>query len=113
MVVDFQVAGMQANPSPEVERTAFRVLQEGLTNVAKHADVKLATVILRSDERLLFVSLVDRGKGFDPSDLSKQLGTGLSGMRERAELLGGELTIESSVKEGTRLLFQLPLSSAD
>ena len=78
----------------EVESTAYRIVQEALTNVSKHADAtKVAVALVETDGRLE-ISVRDDGTGFEPS--APSAGFGLTGMRERVELMGGRLTLESS-----------------
>lgn len=96
--------------APEVETGAYRVVQEALTNVARHAGVREATVRLWAGENCLGAQVEDRGKGFDPeATLAAGLSGGLSGMRERAELLGGRLMVESSPGLGTLVAAEFPL----
>jgi signal transduction histidine kinase len=97
--------------SPEVKITAFRAVQESLTNIARHARTKAATVALRRNSSKLVLEVADAGKGFDPLKL-EQNGNGLTGMRERVALAGGQLDLESTPGRGTRVLVQLPLRSA-
>ena len=92
-----------------LETAVFRLTQEALTNVARHARVAEATVRLLVDEESVTIQIEDRGAGFDPQQaLAAAASTGLSGMRERAELLGGEFTLESAPGNGTRLTVALP-----
>jgi signal transduction histidine kinase len=95
---------------PGVETTAYRLVQEGLTNVARHAGVGQAHIHLEADDSVLRLLVVDEGAGFKPAELPEGISTGLDGMRERAYLLGGQLTIESSPGKGTRLEAVLPLA---
>lgn len=92
---------------PELETVVYRLAQEALSNVVKHAEAAEATlrVVGRGDWVELLV--VDDGVGFDPSADSD--GYGLAGMRERVELAGGELRIESRPGAGTRVIAALPL----
>jgi signal transduction histidine kinase len=95
---------------PEVETAAYRIAQEALTNVARHAGVDNVTVRLWIEQDTLSVQVIDQGAGFDPDDpLISDTSSGLVGMRERAVLLGGELTIESAPGAGTCLTAKLPL----
>ena len=111
--VDFQhrrVEGVRFDP--EIETAAYRIVQEALTNVARHAGVKQVTVRLWADDRGLYLQVEDQGRGFDPdSALAASLTGGLSGMRERANLLGGQLTIDSDPGERTILSASIPLGS--
>jgi signal transduction histidine kinase len=90
--------------APEVETAAYRVVQEALTNAARHARVSEAAVRVWADGHTLAIQVEDRGAGFDPETVLAASGTsGLAGMRERAMLLGGQLTVESRPGAGTRL----------
>jgi signal transduction histidine kinase len=96
--------------APEIETVAYRVVQEALTNVARHSGVSEATVWLWATQDTLGVQVEDQGTGFDPeAQLADGRVSGLSGMRERVALLGGQLTIESSPGDGTCLTAELPL----
>ena len=96
--------------APEIETVAYRVVQEALTNVARHAGVNEASVWLWATQDMLGLQVKDRGTGFDPeAQLADGRGSGLSGMRERVALLGGQLTIESSPGAGACLTAELPL----
>lgn len=102
--------GVNRRFAPEVETGAYRIVQEALTNVARHAGVTEATVRLWVEDRTLTIQIVDAGKGFDPA-LAAADGTrvGVIGMRERARLLGGSVTVESIPGEGTRVIARLPV----
>jgi PAS domain S-box-containing protein len=95
--------------SPEVETAIYRIVQEALTNVARHAKVNCVTVRLWSNEETLGVQIEDRGIGFDFHSVVKSESTnGVTGMRERVLLLGGRFTIETHPGNGTRLTAELP-----
>ncbi len=105
--------GVDRRFPPEVESTAYRIAQEALTNVARHAKSQEATVRIWSDGVHLGVQIEDHGQGFDPEGaLSARQAAGLSGMMERARLLGGTCAIESRPGEGTRVTAELPLRPA-
>ncbi len=92
----------------EIETAVYRVVQEALTNVARHARVDVVTVRLWSNNEMLGVQIEDQGVGFDFSAaLRARNSNGLSGMRERVMLLGGQFTIESVPGSGTRLTAEL------
>jgi len=80
--------------APEVESTAYRIVQEGLTNIGKHAAASKAEVRIAEANGRLDVAVRDDGRGFEPS--APRSGFGLTGMKERVEMLGGALTVESS-----------------
>lgn len=108
--VNLEHAGLHRRFVSEVETAAYRIIQEALTNVARYAGVNEATVRLWVDQKTMYVEIRDAGAGFDPQ--VKQTGvdsSGLSGMYERAALLGGQFTIESSPETGTRVAANLPL----
>ncbi|MEW5789429.1 MAG: sensor histidine kinase [Pseudomonadota bacterium] len=90
----------------------YRVLQEALTNVAKHAWASRVNVSLRQGAGLVKLTVSDDGRGLDPANLADQGGIGLLGMRERLELLEGSLTVKSSPGKGLRLVASLPLESS-
>jgi PAS domain S-box-containing protein len=95
---------------PDVEIAAYRIIQEGLTNVARHARVSEVTVRVRVSGETLLVEIEDRGVGFDAQKAQSSAHTvGLAGMRHRASNVGGRLTIETSVGGGTRITAELPL----
>jgi len=96
--------------APSVEATVYRIVQEALSNVAKHSGVQHADVRIREDAEVVEVVVHDEGTGF-PLDRSST-GFGLLGMEERVALLEGELTIETTVGEGTTVRGVLPTSRA-
>lgn len=106
---DTQIEGLDATPPlPLVENTAYRVLQEALTNVAKHAGARRITVRLVRDETTVELLVRDDGAGFDLSAVDHR-GLGLQGMRERAALLGGGVQIESARGKGTTITARFPV----
>jgi PAS domain S-box-containing protein len=109
VTVEFKHEGAEGRFAPEVETTAYRIVQEALTNVARHADVDQATVRIWSTDGRLHVQIDDRGCGFDPEAvLSVPLTGGLTGMQERVALLAGTLTIESRPGAGAQITAELP-----
>ena len=90
--------------------TAFRIVQEALTNVARHAGVAKAKVEVWADAQTLGARIRDSGRGFNVEEALARYSSGLAGMRERSRLLGGRLTIESAPGSGTSLSMELPLS---
>lgn len=107
--VELVQMGMQDRLSPETEITAYRIVQEALTNVARHAEAGYCRVRLMRLPDSLKVEVEDDGVGFDPNrEVPEPAGFGLVGMRERAAMLGGRLTVVSSPGTGTRLFIDLP-----
>jgi PAS domain S-box-containing protein len=110
--VTFKHAGLEGRRfRPEVETAAYRITQEALTNVAKHARVDEATVRVWLDQDTLGLQIEDHGAGFDPEmALAADNTSGLAGMRERAILSGGQLTVESHFGVGSRLMAEWHLA---
>lgn len=92
----------------EVETTLYRIVQEALTNVAKHARAGRVSILLRDTEGAVIVVIEDDGVGFDPDDPGA--GLGLAGMRERLYLVGGRLRIEAAPGRGTTIAAEVPLA---
>jgi signal transduction histidine kinase len=92
----------------DLETTVYRLIQEGLTNIVKHASAKLAQLDVRVADGLLLVTVADDGVGFDPG--APAPGFGLTGMRERVQLAGGRLVIEQGTP-GTLLRAEIPYAS--
>jgi len=109
--VAFEHSGLDRRFAPEIETAAYRILQEALTNVARHAGVAEVTVRVWADHAALTAEVIDHGSGFSPERALTGGNTGgLTGMRERALLLGGRLTLESAANQGTRVIAELPAS---
>ena len=108
--VNFSQTGIEAKRfRPELETAAFRIVQEGLTNIARHSGAKEANVSIWANEEHLTIEIEDKGKGFDVETVLKQnRSIGLTGIRERVLLLDGDFRIESG-SEGTRLTAELNL----
>jgi PAS domain S-box-containing protein len=109
VTVDFHHEGLERRFSPEGETAAYRIVQEALTNVARHAGVEAAEVRISLDRKTLRLEIMDRGAGFGaPTELAGAASCGLSGMKQRAALLGGKLHIVTAPGEGTRLTAEWP-----
>ena len=110
--VDLIQDRMEHRLQPESEVTAYRIVQEALTNVAKHARARHCRVYLQRLVNTLLVTIEDDGIGFDPGTVARSDGEhrlGLIGIRERVSQLGGHLRLESSRGTGTRLTVELPV----
>ena len=104
--------GMERRFASDVEIAVYRIVQEGLTNVVRHASVREVSVWLWCTEEHIGVRMEDHGRGFKPEEvLAAHTSSGLAGMTERVRLLGGQLTIESAPGQGTRLTAELPLGA--
>ncbi|MEZ4426817.1 MAG: sensor histidine kinase [Nannocystaceae bacterium] len=111
--IDLPEAGL----APALESACYRILQEGLTNVSRHARAAEVSVRLTCTEGHVTLEIADDGAGFDPDAIGPRPvgagGRGLVGIRERVDLLGGELTIDSRPGEGARLTVTLPRRERD
>lgn len=109
---ELTMVGLEARPIPEIETTLYRVIQEALTNTARHAAASKVCVQLTCDESSVVVVVEDNGQGFDMAEVLARAGQpngmGLLGMRERVTLLGGHFEIEAQPAQGTRLTFRIP-----
>lgn len=99
--------------SGEIETAIFRILQEALTNVSRHAEASQVEVMLHMSDTEVKLSIADNGKGMLLSNPSQRRRLGLVGMRERAYMLGGELKVQSSPGRGTQIELRLPLRAAN
>ncbi len=102
---------LQALP-PELETALYRIVQEGLTNVVKHARASAVSIVLAGSEGNVRLLIEDDGVGFDPSSV-RTGAFGLIGMRERVSLLRGRLLVESEVGAGATVIIDLPLPARD
>lgn len=110
VVVDLRHWGLERRLPPEVETVAYRVVQEALTNIARHAGVDAATVSLLAWPSQLLIQVRDAGRGFAlDKALAGANSSGLIGMRERVSLLNGVLSIETAPGAGTCVTADLPL----
>jgi signal transduction histidine kinase len=109
ITINFAHDGLNRRFPAPVETAAYRIVQEALTNIARHAHVQEAAVRVWADGETLNVQVEDLGAGFDEQSIRRG---GLSGMRERAALLGGDFTLTTAPGAGTMFLAALPLSEA-
>jgi signal transduction histidine kinase len=111
--IDMVISGLaDERLPPEIETALYRIVQEALTNIVRHAHARAASVFIERRGTQVRAIIEDDGIGFDVSALTHAEGhLGLHGIRERAELLGGRLTIETEPGLGTSLFVELPLPS--
>jgi len=111
--VKLKVIGTQRRLAPEAELLLFRIIQEALNNVRRHAEASMVEVTVEFDEGRVLTIVRDNGKGFELSkavgDLSRTGKLGLIGMEERARLLGAKLTIQSELGRGTTVAVEAPI----
>jgi PAS domain S-box-containing protein len=110
--MDFHATGLDSDRlTPPIETALYRVIQESLTNILKHAGARRVSVVLQRSAEQVFAVVEDDGGGFDadsgPTVNERRLG--LLGMRERLVLVGGSLTIESQLGRGTTIIARVPL----
>jgi signal transduction histidine kinase len=115
--VEYECLGLGDERLPaQVEATLYRVAQEALTNVEKHAEARRVSVLLECDGALARLTVEDDGRGFDVDAVQESLEAaqrlGLLGMKERVALAGGTLLLESSPGAGTTILVRIPIPTA-
>jgi len=109
--VDFRAVGFEEpRLSPAIETAIYRIVQEALTNVARHAQAEHASVLLEQRDGQVRAIVEDNGQGFDPLQDRTGRKLGLYGMQERAVLLGGRLHLESQPDIGTTVVVTIPLN---
>ncbi|MEK7354057.1 MAG: HAMP domain-containing protein [Chloroflexota bacterium] len=111
---DFQASGFEGKRlQPELEIALYRIIQEALTNIAKHAQATKVSVLMGIRNSSIVAIVEDNGKGFDVrstlASRTKEKKLGLYGMQERASLIGGVLTIEATPGKGTTIFVEVPL----
>lgn len=110
--VDFQASGLKERLPAEMETALYRIVQEALTNTAKHANAHKVRIQLKENEQQVKATIIDDGQGFDYEGLLKnpgqERGLGLAGMQERAVLLSGTLAIRAAPGRGTIVEVRIP-----
>jgi signal transduction histidine kinase len=108
IAIDFAAALGKGRLPGEVETALYRIVQESLTNIVKHARARHVSIALTRMRNSVKVVVEDDGQGFDPEGVGAE-GFGLVGMRERLAILGGRLQVESSTGAGTAIAVEVPL----
>src|SRR5947209_2314136 len=115
--VEFAAQGFKQRLPAEVETALYRIVQESLTNTARHANAHKVLITMKEDTDAVYVTIIDDGSGFDIGTLLKtpdqERGLGLAGMNERAVLLDGSLTIHSSPGQGTTIRIRILLMARE
>lgn len=106
--VVFRSSALKRSLPKEIELTIYRIVQEALTNVSKHAQAQHVAITMGGGSDRVLMSIRDDGKGINRA--KKTEGLGLLGMSERVRLLGGSLSIQGSEEEGTSILVEIPLT---
>jgi len=112
LVVDLEARLGERRLPPEAETALYRIVQEALTNVVKHADARRVSITLVRKDASAVVVVEDDGQGFDPAS-ARAGALGFAGMRERVELIGGRLTVESAPGAGTTLVAEVRVAAED
>ena len=110
---DLKVLGRERRFLPEVESLLFRIVQEALNNIRRHAQASEAQVVMEFAEDRTKVTISDNGRGFELSgrvdDLPRSGKLGLAGIQERARLLGGSLDVKSEPSKGATIVVEAPI----
>lgn len=106
MDLDYEQRRCPTRHLPEIESTIYRIVQEAPANVAKHARAKCVSINVWEGEGRVRIAVTDDGLGFEKADPGD--GFGLIGMRERVDLVGGRLTVESAPGQGTAIRADFP-----
>ena len=108
-----KVLGKERRFPEEIELALFRITQEAMRNVWRHSQATEAEITVEFGESKTMITVSDNGKGFNPpdkmGDLARDGKLGLAGMQERAQLIGGKLTVQSSPNTGTSMTVELPV----
>jgi PAS domain S-box-containing protein len=108
--VDLDLAGDVSLAEPRLGTAVFRIMQEALTNVARHAQATRVAVTMQVSEGALLLTVADNGRGVTGKELGRQDALGLLGMRERAESVGAQLIIEGVPGQGTTVRLRVPMA---
>jgi PAS domain S-box-containing protein len=110
--IEFEAIDYDERPTAEMETVLYRVVQEALTNVARHAQATRVRIHLRRTESKVIVTIEDNGRGFEVQKVTsretQEHGAGLLGIKERVASLGGSFDIQSDPGKGTRLSVEIP-----
>jgi PAS domain S-box-containing protein len=109
IAVVFTPKNIPGNMSSEISLSIYRIIQEGLSNIVKHADTKNAYVFLEAYDHSILLTVRDTGAGFDQNDVRQQAALGLGSIRERVRLVNGQSSITSSPGKGTSIEVKIPL----
>lgn len=108
LAIRLDVSVDEASLPPEIKITLYRLVVEALSNVSKHAEASAVEISLRRNKMHLILKIEDDGIGFDTEILAQSVSLGISGMRERVNLLQGDFSINSQLGQGTDIKITLP-----
>jgi signal transduction histidine kinase len=109
---DIQLDEIEEKISSDIALCTYRILQESLNNIVRHSNASRVFVSVYVEAGDLHLRIRDNGKGFDPTKIDSTKGCGISGMRERAWLVNGEITIDSTPLGGTRVTLRVPIKTS-
>ena len=113
--VEFNESGFHERLPAEMETVLYRIVQEALTNTARHSNARKVVIMMKEEDEAVYATITDDGQGFDVEAIRKspdqERGLGLVGMNERAVLLDGTLDIRSSPGHGTTVKVRIPVSA--
>jgi signal transduction histidine kinase len=109
--IQFALTGINERLPANIEIAFYRIVQEALNNVARHARAKHVDVLITQRDEFLVLIIEDDGVGFSPEEATKGKRIGLNGMRERAEMLDGKLLIESVPGIGSSIFVEVPYAN--
>jgi signal transduction histidine kinase len=113
--LSFNVLGVERRLKPEDEIALFRIGQEAISNIVRHAEANAVRITLEYGPDVIRLDVEDNGKGFqaETRPVAREQSLGLLGMRERASLIGGRLRVESTPESGTRVRVEIPVPEHD
>jgi signal transduction histidine kinase len=111
--VEFRAAGEPGNCGKDVALCLYRIAQESLRNIGKHAEAASVRMTLSGSEEDVVLSIQDSGNGFSPEAMKRRGGLGMVSMEERARLVNGRFSIESAPGKGTRVEIRVPLNHGE
>ena len=110
IVVNYRVENIRSEVPPNVAVCLYRIVQEDLRNISRHAGATEVAITLVGENQAIRLSIRDNGKGFDAGQKTSQVGLGLDSMKERAYLIGGDFSVQSQPGQGTVIEVLTPLS---
>lgn len=110
LTLDLHVEERLGSLRPDIEHATYRIAQEALANAANHANAHHLTIQLKRSNLHLTLTVSDDGQGFDPQQVATARRLGMKGMQERADMVGGTLTVESQPGQGTIVMFSVKVA---
>jgi len=112
--VNYEISGIKRRLPIEIEISLYRIIQEGLTNIAKHASADKAKISIKGENKKISINISDNGRGFIVEEAfnpdTRGIGFGIIGMQERVKNFGGDFAITSEHAKGTKLSLHIPVN---